>query len=168
MNLMPKKPEHFEKTIKYLGKIFGNTQYAFRGTTSLVLQNIDMNIDDIDILTNKDIALKCNKLLNKYIKEKVKYQKSEKFKSYYGKFEINKIQVEIMGKWQIFNQRKQAWSKPFYANKGEITSIVFRKQEINVTKIKTELEMFMLMGRWNAYHKIKGQLPQDPKQEKLI
>lgn len=154
---MSQKPSDFEKTVLMLADILKETQYAFRGTTSLVLQKIDMNVDDVDILCNRETALTCNDLLKEYLVEKVKYKESDKFKSYYGKFKVNNIQVEIMGEWQILDT-KNRWSKPFDATKNQRTYATINNKKVFVTTIDTELKMFAFMGRWNAYHKIKRQV----------
>lgn len=157
---MSQKPSDFEKTVLMLASILKETQYAFRGTTSLVLQKIDMNVDDIDILCDKETALACNDLLKEYLVEKVKYKESDKFKSYYGKFRVNNIQVEIMGEWQILDT-KNKWSKPFDTKNDQRIKVVINNEEVFVTTIDTELKMFTLMGRWNAYHKTKRQVKEN-------
>jgi hypothetical protein len=115
-------PQNFNKTVIQISKLFKNQQYAIRGTASLVLQNYDMNIDDIDIIADKDTSIKCNTILKNFLVEKVKYQISEKFKSYFGKAKINNIDIEIMGCFQIKN-KKGKWSKIFSAKDNEITKI---------------------------------------------
>lgn len=153
---MGKRPQNFNAAVKIIIHELKNLQYAIRGTAGLLLQGMDMNVDDIDILCSKETALKCNDSLKKFMVEKVDYKESDKFKSYYGKFNIEKVQTEIMGNWQIKNRRGK-WSAAFQASPSEITYIKKDKMEIPVTRIETELQMFMLMGRWNAYHKIKKQ-----------
>ncbi|MBN2016366.1 hypothetical protein JW766_06085 [Candidatus Dojkabacteria bacterium] len=166
---MSKTPSKFIESIIFLSKRLKNTTFAFRGTTSLVIQGIDMNVDDIDILCNKKAASQANKLLHDYCVVKVSYKESDKFKSYYGKFKINGIQVEVMGEWQI-RDSKGNWSDPFNASKDTITFIQTKGQLVPVTRIETELKMFSLMGRWNAFHKIKKQVTQmqGTKQQKLL
>ena len=155
---MGKKPENFYKSIVHLSKIFKDTQYAFRGTASLVLQNFDMNVDDIDILCDKKTALKANELLSRYIIEKIDYKESDKFKSYYGKFLVDDVQIEIMGEWSI-KDTKGNWSEPFDAKQR--VKLDVEGDEVYVTTIDTELDTFLKMGRWNTYHKIMNQLPKD-------
>jgi D-hexose-6-phosphate mutarotase len=150
-------PQNFKKTVIQIAKIFNNYQYAIRGTASLVLQNFDMNVEDIDIISDKDTSIKCNTIFKKYLKEKIEYKISDKFKSYFGKAKINNINIEIMGCFQIKN-KKGKWSKIFSAGNNEITTIKLNNNNVNVTKAEIELEMFALMGRWNAYHKLKEQV----------
>jgi len=153
------KPKGFKKTVLFLAKKLSGHRYAFRGTTSLVLQNLAMSIDDIDILTDKKTALTTNEILKKYLIEKVAFKTSPQFKSYFGQFKVNNILVEIMGDWQI-KGAKGGWSQPFTAAPREIKTITFNRQKVVVTTPEAELSFFALMGRWNAYHKIKRQLAQ--------
>jgi hypothetical protein len=115
-----------------------------------------MNVEDIDIVGDKEMALVCNGLLAEYLIEEVAFKESDKFKSYFGKFEIKGIPVEIMGEWQI-KDTKGKWSEPF--NALERKMIIINGNEIYVTSVEEELTVFAKMGRWTAYQKIKKQLP---------
>ncbi len=158
---MEKIPDKFKETVLYLAETFKNHQYAFRGTTSLVLQNLNMNVDDIDILCNKETALLTNKLLKDFIIESVSLKESKQFKSYFGKFKVNNIPVEIIGEWQIKDQ-KGNWSDPFDASSRKLLKI--GNQDVYVTTVEDELMVFAKMGRWTAYHKI----PKQTKEKSLI
>ena len=154
---MGKTPENFHKTVLFLAKLFQGYQYAFRGTTGLVLQGLDMNVDDIDIVCNLDTAEASNELLADFIVEPVFFKQSLKFKSYFGKFKINDIPVEVYGDWQI-KDLKGNWSQSFNASQDEVNEIEFKAQKLKVIKPETELSVFAKLGRWNAFHKIKRQL----------
>lgn len=148
------KPEKFEETILLLANILRNYQYAFRGTASLLLQKIEMNVDDIDILCDRKTALVCNELLKDFLLEEVSYKESDKFKSYFGKFKINNIPVEVMGEWQI-KDAKENWSIPFNASGRK--KITINGKECFVTSVEEELLVSAKMGRWTTYHKILRQ-----------
>lgn len=154
---MGTKPKEFERTILFLAGNLKNLRYAFRGTAGLVLQGIEMNVDDIDILCDQKTAEACNNLLREFVLEEVSYKESPKFKSYFGKFKINDIPIEVMGEWQI-KDVKGNWSEPFNASEKEKMEVLINSQKIFVTTPETELLMFSKLGRWNAYHKIKKQL----------
>jgi hypothetical protein len=159
-----------EKTILFLAEVLARRQYALRGTASLVLQGLAMNVVDIDILADKETALACNILLKDFLVTPVKYRASEKFQSSFGQFRINDIPVEVMGAWRI-KSPKGEWSAPFTAAADECREVAVAGQPVRVTKIETELKMFALMGRWTAYQKIKRQLPSAEKtapQQRLL
>lgn len=128
--------------------------YAIRGTASLILQGLDMKAIDVDIVCDEVAALKCNDLFKEYIITPVSFSESSKFKSYFGKFSINDIEIEIMGNWQIKKSNGE-WSK-IYDGSGSLL-ITYADIDIPVTTVAQELAMFADMGRWNAFHKIKRQ-----------
>ncbi len=154
---MGKIPNQFIPTIKQLAAALKSHQYAIRGTSSLILQNIDMNVDDIDIVCDKQTALGCNQLSLLQLIKPVTYQESKQYKSYFGQFKLNQILVEIYGEWQI-KDKKGRWSTPFTASQAEINLIDLEGQPVKVTTPDTELKMFALSGRWTAYHKIRRQV----------
>ncbi|MBN1169068.1 hypothetical protein JXA63_04220 [Candidatus Woesebacteria bacterium] len=161
INDNPTKKE-LEKVVKLIAKKLKGKSYAIRGTASLMLQGFDMEVDDIDILTDKKTALSCNKIFKKYLQQEVEYSESDKYKSYYGKFIIDKILVEVMGEWQVKNQesriKNQEWSKKIIPIKNIITEVEVANEKVKVTTAEHELEMFALEGRWNALHKLKKQV----------
>jgi len=144
-------PEDFKKTVLEIARKLSGHNYAIRGTASLVLQDINMNALDIDILTDKETALICNEIFKEYLKKKIVYSESPKFKSYFGSFELNNTLVEVMGEWEI-KDAKGNWVKPKLIDKKEI---LIDGQKVWVTTIESELISFAAMGRWNAYWKIK-------------
>lgn len=152
---MSKVPDNFSGVIKRLTKTFDGYQYAFRGTSSLVIQGLDMNVDDIDILCDEKTALAASKLLKKYLVRKVKYSESPKFKSFFGKFNIDGVIVEIIGNWQILDP-KGNWSKVYSAN--DRVELEYNHMKVFVTPVSSELDVFAKMGRWTAYQKIKNQI----------
>ncbi len=150
------------KVVLILAERLKGLRFAIRGTAGLVLQGLEMNVDDIDVLTDKETALACNDLLAEYLIEEVAFKESAKFKSYFGKFEIEGVPVEIMGEWQI-KDNKGTWSKPFNAANRQLISI--DDEEVFVNSTKEELTAFAKMGRWTAYQKIKRQLPEKTEME---
>lgn len=144
-----RRPANLTTTITRISRDLAGKQYAIRGTASLVLQGIDMNVDDIDIICDRETALYANEVWAKYLVKPVSHSITNQYSSYFGEFEIQGIKVEIMGEWQIFKDGKS--SKIFDGQKDQITYV----SGIKVTTIETELEMFIWMGRFNAFNKIK-------------
>lgn len=156
------KPKNFEKVILLLATRLKDFQYAFRGTASLVLQGIEMKVADIDIVGDEEMALSCNDLLAEYLVEEVTFKESAKFKSYFGKFEVEGILVEVMGEWRI-KDTKGHWSEPFNASERKLINL--NGSKIYVTLVEEELAVFAKMGRWTAFQKIKKQLPKVGKEK---
>ena len=150
-------PESFYDVVKFVASKLEGHQYAIRGTASLVLQGLDYNVQDIDVLTDKEAAIYCNEVLKEILTDRVEYSESEKFKSYFGKFKINDILIEVCGDWQI-KTAKGDWSEPFDASDDEIREILLGGHKVRVTTAETELRSYLLMGRWNVYHKLNNEL----------
>lgn len=150
-----KIPEQFDETVLLLSDLLKNRRYAIRGAAGLVLQGLDMIAVDIDIICDEETALKANELLKDYLVEEVEFKESDKFRSYFGKFNINGTDVEVMGEWQI-RDTKGNWSSPYNGSDGKEVDVNGGK--VFVTTVPSELSMFAKMGRWNAYHKIRKQV----------
>jgi len=153
---MGKRPDRFEETVLLLAGKLRNRCYAFRGTVSLVLQGLDMNVDDIDILADQKTALASNRLLKEFLVKKTVFSQSDRFKSFFGQFCLNDVPVEVMGNWQI-KDLKGNWSRVYKAAPEERKEIDLQGKRVFVTTIETEIEMFTKMGRWQALNKIKKQ-----------
>jgi len=152
---MSKTPQNFKNVIKLLSDKLSGYKYAIRGTSSLVMQGVDMNVDDIDIVCDEKCSKVVNDILKEYLVNEVKYSESPKFKSYFGKFVIDGISVEIMGNWQILDTKRD-WSK-VYDGSGRI-EVEYEGRKVYVTPIDLELEFFAKMGRWGVFQKIKKQI----------
>ena len=161
-----------ESTALKLVGMLGNGQYAIRGTAGLKLQGFDMAADDIDILCDKETAISCNEVFKEYLLQEVKYRESDQYKSYFGKFVVDSVLVEVCGEWQIRVEEpqtrtssvrskhegkrvKENWSKTFNASDEDVDEIDILGTKVRVTKPEHELKVFALEGRWNAYHKLK-------------
>lgn len=153
---MTQLPTSFDSALEIISSRLLNIDYCIRGTTSLVLQGIDMNVDDIDILCDAKSVPAINECLKDYCVDEISYKESPKFKSHFGKFLINDVSVEIMGDWQIFINKSNEWSKIYTTS--ERIKIIYNNLDLFVTPIKLELQVFAEMGRWAAYQKIKRQI----------
>jgi hypothetical protein len=143
---------HFHPALVKICKLGQGAQFAIRGTTSLVLQGYNMGLQDIDILANRGAAEILDRGLSDFCVSPLAYSQTANFKSYFGKYLIDSVPVEIMGEWQIKNGG--AWSEVFDARANQITHI----NSLPVTTASTELRCYQLMNRWSTYHKLKKQL----------
>ena len=127
--------------LKFITKKFQDygIYWVIVGSVSLALQGLDLKPNDIDILTNKKDALKMNKLLEDYVMQPVKWSKNEEFDSYFGKFLINNVKVEIMGDLKI------KMGGEWISLKNRLRSPKFIKIEgisLPVSPIKEQLEYY--------------------------
>ncbi|MBU1117403.1 hypothetical protein KKD37_00380 [Patescibacteria group bacterium] len=118
-----------------------NINWALIGSSNLALQGVDVRAHDIDILTDKEGALRIGKLLKEFTKEEVGYKESEKFRSYFGKFIINGIDVEIMGDLLVVNPSGDIWD--------ETTNFLDKKIYFQIDD--TEIPIISLDQEYKAY-----------------
>jgi hypothetical protein len=60
--------------------------------------------EDIDILTDAEGAKALDELLAEFVVKKSTYSSTDKYKSYFGIYKINDIQVEVMGNFQYMTK----------------------------------------------------------------
>ena len=107
------KPDDFEDIVKFVAQKLKDRQYAIRGTASLVLQGLDFNVGDVDVLMDKRTALYCNKAFVEIMTNKVEFSETEKYRSYYGKFKVNNVLIDVYGDWQIKKGNYPLWSSNY-------------------------------------------------------
>lgn len=74
-----------------------NVKWLLAGSSSLALQDVKIEPNDIDILTNAEDALKLNNIFKEFMVRKVSFSRSDIFESYFGEFNILGVKVEVMG-----------------------------------------------------------------------
>ncbi|MEK9171860.1 MAG: hypothetical protein AAB782_01340 [Patescibacteria group bacterium] len=126
--------------------------WALVGSSNLALQGVSVEAHDIDIITDKEGALSIGKVLHEYVEEEVKYKESEKFKSYYGKFNINGVHVEIIGNLLNKSPRGDLWSETTNLSKKEIFKL--DNLEIPVISLDQEYKAYLKLGREEKAEKI--------------
>ena len=71
--------------------------WVITGSLGLSLQGMAMEVNDIDIQTDRQGAFEIESRLSATIVEPVRYLVSERIRSYLGRLQMDGIQVEIMG-----------------------------------------------------------------------
>lgn len=130
--------------------------WILSGSTSLFVQGVDSVINnDIDILTDKTGSLKIDELLKDFRIEKSKYSSTEKYQSYFSKYEIDGVSVEIMGEFQ-YRLADNEWSKPNQTNK--IIKKEFEGMLLPMLELNQELKEYENLGRTDKVERIKKAL----------
>jgi hypothetical protein len=146
------------QVLKYLCSNLGRSdiRWVLAGSLSLALQGLEIEPNDIDILTNQLGALKINSILKKYEIKKVKYSETEKAVSFFGVFEIEDVKVEVMGdykekqgiRWVSFSKRLEnpkvievdGIKIPVSSMKDQLRSYRRSKRPQDVEKVKKILQ----------------------------
>jgi predicted nucleotidyltransferase len=90
------------QTLKLLCKNLqdSDVRWILAGSLSLALQGVDVEPNDIDIITDSQGAFRINEILKKYEKKKVEYSEIGRISSYFGIFEMQGVKVEVMGDYR--------------------------------------------------------------------
>jgi hypothetical protein len=129
-----------------------NINWALIGSSNLALQGVDVEAHDIDILIDKEGALLIGEILKEFTEKEIKYQESEKFKSYYGKFIIDGVDVEIMGDLLIINPEENIWSQSL--NLSEKIYFQIDNIKIPIISLDQEYKAYLKLGRIRKAQKI--------------
>jgi len=127
-------------------------EWVLIGSVSLALQGVDIEPKDIDILSNKDDALKTNILLKNFEISPVKFMRSERFKSYRGTFQVNGIDIDIIGDFRVlidnswFSLSERLFTRKFI----EVENIT-----LPVSPLQDQLTMYKKLQRKTDIRKIQ-------------
>jgi len=151
-----------QKIIKVLKIIYQKLKnqkikWVLVGSTSLALQGVKIKPKDIDILTNKEGALKINELFKEYEVKPVKFGRlkiggRELFESYLGKFKIKGVKVEIMG-----NLKEKLGRKWIYLHKRLKSPKIVKIEgmKIPVSPLEEQLKSYSRLGRKKDAFRVK-------------
>jgi hypothetical protein len=132
---------------KFKGKFIS---WTLIGSMSLAIQGVDVQAHDIDILTDIENADKIADVLKEFVIEPMHYKTSTQFKSYYGKFQVNGVQVEVLADLEsIYNGE---WTK---TQKSRIKLIKrFEDMTLPLFELKDEYDAYIRMNRIEKANKI--------------
>jgi len=148
-------PDNIFKALKIFYDIVSkkNIFWILSGSTSLVIQGVDVKInDDIDILTDKKEAQQIDQLLSNYRIKPLKFSTTDKYQSYYGIYKINNITIDIMGEFQ-YRKKDGSWSKPNHNSKT--INKKYKGMLLRLLTLEQELKEYKEMGRIEKAKKIK-------------
>lgn len=125
------------------------------GSTSLVLQGVDIEVHDIDIVTDKKGALALDNLLKDFSQIEMKYSSTDKYQSYFGSYNIDNTKVEVMGEFQ-YKLKNGKWSIPNHLH--DIYYIDYNGIKIPVLSLSQELIEYQNSNKTNTINKIQERL----------
>ncbi len=149
--------KHNEKVTKVLLRILGklaetNLEWVLVGSTNLFIQGIKVLTKDIDIVSTQKEVLEIEEIFKSYSIKKVAYSESENYRSWFGRLEIESIQVDLMANLE-YKTPDGKWLKSTSLESKKI--ITFDKYKIPVNPFKNELRFYKKMKRNNDDLKIK-------------
>lgn len=154
---------NLERNIKVFIKILNmvndkNHPIILSGSTSLALQGVNIEVHDIDIVTDKEGAVLLDSLLKEYNINKMKYSETNTYKSYFGQYIIDDIKVEIMGEFQ-YKLKNGEWSKENHLH--EIKYIEYDGVDIPVLSLEQEMIEYENTNRLQTVKKINEKIQKD-------
>jgi len=148
-------PENILSALKIFYDKISSKQifWILTGSTSLAIQGVDVNINnDIDILTDKQGSEKIDELLNGFMLKKSDYSITDKYKSYFGIYQINNVKVEVMGEFQ-YKMKDGLWSIPNQRNGFFIKE--FEGMNLPMLYLNQELKEYENLDRYDKVEKIR-------------
>jgi len=133
--------------LKKLAKIFEENyiEYCIVGSTSLFLEGVPVVPSDIDVLTTKDSAFKIDELLSPYRLVECKLRESEVFRSYFGRYKIDGIDVEVMGEFQY--RKDDKWSVSFTPSTIKTKYVSLNDEKIRIAELEETYKFCKEIGR---------------------
>jgi len=126
------------------------------GSTNLAMQGVDVAPKDIDILTDKEGAYAIGEFLLDFVVLPVEFRENERFKSYFGRFVVNDVEVEVMGDRVSKDLPGDTWGE----TRGYPAKILFEIDGISipVLSLEQEYKAYMHLKRFEKASKILERL----------
>lgn len=131
-------------------------EWALTGSTGMVLQGMPVEPHDIDIQTDPQGAYRIEERLAAHVVKPVRCVESERMRSHLGVFEVNGVQVEVMGGIQK-RLDDQTWEEPVQVGQHRLW-VDFEGQRVAVLSLEYECQAYLRMGRVEKAEKIRAWL----------
>jgi hypothetical protein len=141
-----------------------NIEWMLTGSTNLFIQGIKITAKDIDIVSTKEDLFRIEEIFSSYSIKNITYNESEKYRSWFGRLIIDKIQVDLMAELEYCPSKGNWIKSDSFQNKIEIA---FNKYQILVNPLEHEIEFYREMNRKNDDMKIKKIIEHVDKKRKL-
>jgi hypothetical protein len=129
--------------------------WILSGSTSLFIQRVDIIPNDIDIVTNKDGVDSIDKILSDYCIQKPNYSSTKEYRSYYGKYLLNGIKVDLVGEFQ-YKKKDGTWSE--FRHTLEYFQKDYNGMSLLLLPLEEELKEYEELDKVEKVKKIKKRL----------
>jgi aminoglycoside-2''-adenylyltransferase len=119
--------------------------WVITGSLGMALQGLDLNVHDIDLQTDRLGAFEIESKFSQNVIEPVHYFPSERMRSYFGKLEMDGIQVEIMGELQK-RLDGNTWEEPVNVEYHR-RWVDFDGMQLPVLSLEYEYQAYLKLGR---------------------
>lgn len=129
--------------------------WALTGSTSFALQGLDLKPDDIDVQTDRAGAHAIEGCLETGRIEPVHWRLGDRIRSWFGRFELEGVQVEVMG--DIERRVDGEWLGPIDVMNHRLT-IPWRGYHIPVLELAYEARAYEQLGRTTRASQLRAKL----------
>lgn len=120
-------------------------EWALTGSTSFVLQGLDLEPDDIDVQTTERGAHAIEDCFADAVTEPVSQSAGEAIQSHFGRLRIEGVVVEVMGALRK-RDREGEWTTPVPIDRHR-EFVEFRGRPIPVLSLEYEATAYERLGR---------------------
>ena len=99
--VLASKPR-WRSVLSQIGRRLSEAELEFKivGGASLALQGVQTKVKDLDIEVDAETAYRFQDLFSTYVVQPVSWSESKIYRSHFGRFDFNGVQVEVMGDLQ--------------------------------------------------------------------
>jgi len=127
------------KILSVIAEKLQDINFAFIGSVNLYIQRLKVEPRDIDILTTPEGIKKIDKILDKYRTKEIYFDESDGRNSFRGFYEINGIEIEVLGNMNNLYREIDILDKKIHAKLNNI--------KLPCIALDNELEAYKKMGR---------------------
>jgi len=131
----------------------GKVNWALTGSLSLALQGVPVQVNDIDVETDKAGAYEVERLFSEFVHRKVAYSSAGRIRSHFGVLMIDGVKVEIMGDVQK-RSTDGTWEKPADLERYK-RFVEVEGMQLPVLSLDYEYEGYLKLGRTEKSELIK-------------
>ncbi len=122
-----------------------SVNWAVTGSLGFALQGVPVKPNDIDIQTDKRGAYEIERHFSEFMTKRVTLSSTEKIRSYFGEFMINRIKVEIMGDIQK-SLEDGSWENPVDLEQHKRV-VEVEGMQVPVLSLGYEYQAYLKLGR---------------------
>jgi predicted nucleotidyltransferase len=129
-------------------------KWVLGGSASLVLNGVKVKPRDIDVLVSKRDVFKVNELLKQHEVTPVKFGRFGPFESYYGRFDVGGVRVDVMADSKIRDRATGQW----FSTRRRLAfheTVDFSGLRVPVTRLADHLRSYERLARGKDGVKIK-------------
>ncbi len=122
-----------------------DVNWVVTGSLGFALQGISVQLNDIDLQTDKAGAYKIESLFSDVVIRPVKFSTTEQIRSHFGALQIDSIEVEIMGDIQkrgVDGVWEERINPAHYRRTVEIAGLL-----VPVLSLEYEYQAYLKLGR---------------------